>query len=309
MTLWDADSAYAWTSLELPGPSSTTDLKLLAAIGNLFEGKEKAVRGLTNERHRLIMIFTLSMMLICLEESSFVLVGGHLGPGLQHPKQRVLEVLDHFSQSPTVLSRTHPKLKVARVVQEMHLVHMTHLHAAGGLMRWVNPFLRKVLLSKPSETASRQTARVLQWGAENPRRVREVAYHCAQILALTRQFPENMCMEAFNTFHAGVILMCMARLLSTSQNTDQSCETLRIDYQGDLDDPTSQRISAWVREGGNEVIGVHGAPDLCCRQGWEQVLDETAALLTRRRVWGIAQNLVNVVLIVRSVSFDTPWLG
>lgn len=309
MKLWDAESAYAWTSLQLPGPSSTANLRLLPAIGNLFEAKEKAIIALKNERHRLIMIFTLSMMLLCLEESSFILVSGHLGPGLEHPKQRILEILDHFSQSPVLLLRTLPRLEVARVVQEMHLVHMTHLHAAGGLMRWINPFLQQVLLSKSSQTASHQTARVLQWGADNPRRVREVAYHCAQILALTRQFPENMCMEAFNTFHAGVILMCMARLLSTSQNIDQSGETLRIDYQGDLDDPKSRRISAWVREGGNEVIGVHGAPVLCCRQGWEQVLDETAALLTRRKVWGIAQNLVNVVLTVRSDSIDNPWVG
>lgn len=304
MKLWDADSAYAWASLQFPGPSLTADLRVLPTIRDLFEGKGKAARGLTNERHRLIIIFTLSMMLLCLEQSSFILVGGQLGPGLDHPKQKVLEVLGHFSQTPSLLLRTHPKLEVARVVQEMHLVHMSHLHAAGGLMRWINPFLRKVLLSKPSQSSSYQTARVIQWGAENPRRVREVAYHCAQILALTRQFPENMCMEAFNTFHAGIILLCMARLLTTSQNTDQSGDTLRIDYQGDPDDPTSRGISEWVHEGGNEVIGVHGAPVLCCEQGWGQVLDETAALLTRRRVWGIAQNLVNVVLTIRSDSFD-----
>jgi hypothetical protein len=55
---------------------------------------------------------------------------------------------------------------------------------------------------------------------------------------------------------------------------------------------------------GNEQISLLGVPDLSCAIGRQQVLDQTALLLKRQRVWGMAGNLTKVVLSLGARDLD-----
>lgn len=165
-------------------------------------------------------------------------------------------------------------------------------------MNWLYPSLHNGL------EAENARLRMAQWATEEPKRVREVAYHSAQILALVRQHPCNTPLEPSVIFHAGVVLACMARLLSvctsgSSSNSRPETSALRLDHLGSADDAMSSAVLAWVHNGDANTVSLHGVPSLCCDLGRQQVLDQTAEMLKRAHVWGIAQTFARAVLSLR----------
>lgn len=133
--------------------------------------------------------------------------------------------------------------------------------------------------------------------------MRTVAYHCAQLFALTRQFPDNLALETYHVFYAGVLLMVMARRMPSVQDEQVRNTALPIDQLCPPDDPTSIRIPTFAewRYGCGEV---HGVPVLYSPTGWKQALEETIELLKRMKIWGIAQTLLRVLLKIRNEDMD-----
>ncbi|CAN9222978.1 unnamed protein product [Alternaria alternata] len=58
----------------------------------------------------------------------------------------------------------------------------------------------------------------------------------------------------------------------------------------------SADLMRWLESGGSSVISLTGVPSLCCPTGRRLVLDQTASLLKRHKTWGIAENLMKVIL-------------
>ncbi|KAK5310122.1 hypothetical protein LTR93_012108 [Exophiala xenobiotica] len=127
-----------------------------------------------------------------------------------------------------------------RVVHRLQLAHLAHLYGAGDLMNWLYPSLHNGL------EAENARQRMAQWATEEPKWVREVAYHSAQILALVRQYPSNTPLEPSIIFHAGVVLAY---------------------------DAMSSEVRAWVHNGDANTVSLHGVQSLCPDLGRQQVLD------------------------------------
>lgn len=297
MKHWDAGSAYAWSSLQPMVNLQPTGPRLQPIIKSLLDGNRNVAETVDNERHRIVILLSLSRMMWSLKEVATTPMDSLIGDRLEEVRQKVQDTVDWFWQFPVSLSHTHTKTEVARSVHAMHIVHLAHIYGAGTLMNFYYSFLRNSLLQR-TEDGRVAEALMKQWASENVRLARVVAFHCAQILALARRFPENMSMEPFLVFHAGVLLMTMGLVLPATQPSQGP--GLKIDHLGPVGDPTFFKILNWAREGGNVVVGVHGVPVLCCETGWKQVLDETAEILTGLKVWKLTQALLKVVLAIRN---------
>ncbi|KAM0414558.1 hypothetical protein ACHAPT_013601 [Fusarium lateritium] len=300
---WEAGSACAWSAMRRSEMSTTTGLRLTPTLQSLLDGSRRPADACNNERERLILVLALGKIMWSLNESASFPIDRLVLEGLRDAQKRVLEVLDGFVQFPTAMWNTHTKKQVARAVHTTHLIHMTHVYGAGELMSLVFPLVRHMLHQRMEESREIK-ARLRQWAARNPRKVRAVVHHCAQALALVRQFPENLAIEPFTVFHAGLALIVTGRLMPT--NHLGHVQSLRIDYLGSPGDPICQRIDDWVENGGDEVLSVHGVPAICSDEGSQQLLEETAEALQRNKVWGIAQNLFNIILQIRArdISFN-----
>lgn len=267
--------------------------QLKPLIRTLFDGSERAVEKILNERHRLIIILTLVRMVWTLKEIRGSPINDLVENGLDDGRETLLRALKEFqSTSPEkVMATTHRSIS-EEVVRQINLIHIGHLYGAGDLMNWLYPLLRsdRTDSGHPGDAA----LRMQRWSLENPQRVREVIYHCGQIMGLARRYPTNMPFQPFAIFHAGVVLFFTAGLLPTSPQTH---EGLRIDR---LTDPqVADPALDWVRSGHPALLALQGVPALCSKRGGQQVLEQTADLLGQRHVWGIAQKFARVVLQLR----------
>lgn len=306
MEHWDAPSAYAWDALHPCGSNTSPIKQLRPTMKALLEDNHVDDDMINNERHRLIIVHTLGRMLWSLKELRSSPLIYYVPSGLEDVGQQLVNILDRFIQHPTALIHTYTRKEMARAVHTTHIIHITHLYTAGDLMNLFFPFLRKVLLRRTAENKNIRS-RLIQWAEADPSRVRTVAYHCAQLLALTREFTDNLTLEPFHVFYAGVLLMIMARLMPVVQDDQLRNASLNIDHLSVPDDPTSIKISNWVRDGGDAVVGIHGVPVLCSKTGWSQILEETIEMLKRMKIWGIAQNLLRVVLKIRNEDLQLDW--
>lgn len=298
---WAAESAQAWSSLHPWSKTAPPTARLRPMIRLMFDGTSNPVGQIEDEEHRFLIILTLVRMLWTLKE----IRSSHINDLVTPPKyddgrQTLLDAIDQMAIPITVASKNNTRVEMDRLVHRMQLVHISHIYGAGDLMNCLYPFLRH------GPEAENARTRMRQWANESPSRTREVAYHCSQMLALVRHYPSNMSLEPFLIFHAGVVLSCMGMLLPRSTSSSDSSP-----IQLDLLDPgtgeVSNRQTTWVRNGGNERICLLGVPDLSSPAGRQEILDQTALLLKRHRVWGMARNLTKVVLSLgaRDVEDET----
>lgn len=293
-------SAQAWARLH-PWAASYPKASLLRPlIRSFFNGTDKPLAKITEGKHRYYALLTLVRMLWSVKEIGSSPISDMVPDGLDAERQQLLRAIDCFDQLPWLqtLAKTHTRQEMIRIVHCTQLVHIAYLHGADDLMNWLYPALQTGI------EAENAALRMSQWASEEPRRVREVAYHCAQILALARQYPSNMPLEPSIIFHAGVTLWYMARLLTTEEampgvNPNSGMSSIRLDHLGSPGDAASLEIQSWVQNEGSYVVSLHGVPSLCCYNGWQHVLEQVAEMLKHERLWGIAQNFARVVLSLR----------
>ncbi|OAP56474.1 hypothetical protein AYL99_09653 [Fonsecaea erecta] len=295
---WAAETAQAWSALR-PTRTYHTSLPLRPLIRTLFDGTPNAVERITDEGHRFLVVLTLVRMLWSLKENRSSPLNDLIMPApFDDGRADLLQALDSMSVSIVAASRSHTKTEIDRLVHRMRLIHVAHIYGAGDLMNWLYPYLRHGL------EAENAAVRMKRWGSEDSQRTREVAYHSAQILGLIRNFPNSMPLESYLIFHAGVVLSCVAPLLPSSTLSSQSIP-LQIDQLDPGDNSISRRHLHWVKNGGNQCISIFGVRSLCTPTSRQDILDQTAALLKRQKVWGIARNLEKVVLSLRGRDRDT----
>ncbi|OQV01808.1 Fungal specific transcription factor domain-containing protein [Cladophialophora immunda] len=295
---WAAETAQAWAALH-PPRTYPTNLPLRPTIRILFDGTPNAAEKITDEGHRFLVVLTLVRMLCSLKENRSSPLNDLIMPApFDDGRTDLLRALDAMSVSIVVLSKSHTKTEVDRLVHRMRLIHVAHIYGAGDLMNWLYPYLRHGL------EAENAAVRMRRWGSEDSQRTREVAYHSAQILGLIRNYPNSMPLEPYLIFHAGVVLSCVALLLPPSTPSNQSPQ-LQIDQLDPGDNSIAKRHLHWVKSGGPQCISISGVQSLCAPTGRQEVLDQTAALLKRQKVWGIARNLEKVILALRGREQDT----
>lgn len=299
---WAAETAQSWAVLHPWSKTFPPMPKLRGVIRPLFDGTPNPMDKIADEEHAFLVVLTLVRMLWSLKEIRSSPINDLIvALNDDHGQQTLLRALDAMAVPLSRLSKNHTNVEMDRLVHRMQLIHIAHIYGAGDLMNWLYPYLRH------GREAEYSRLRMVQWARENPRRMRDVAFHCAQILGLLRLYPNNMPLESLMIFHAGVVLSCLTTLLSGGQPSDKSAP-LQLDELDSGDGRTSKRHAQWVEDGGNVQVSLSGVPFLCSSTGRQQVLQQTASLLKRQKVWGIARNLTTVVLSLGARDTDSEML-
>lgn len=283
---WEALTPQAWASLHPWCKNVPSSPRLLPTVKMLFDGTPNPLERIVDEEHRFLVVLTLLRMLWSQKE-----IGIHdlvNLPSYDDGRKIILRAMDQMTSSITELSGTHTVPEIERIVHRVQLVHLAHIYGAGDLMNWLYPYLRN------GAEVENAKARMKQWADEDPQRTREVAYHCAQIIGLVRHYPNNMPLHGFIIFHAGVVLVCASSVLPQISPATQGAPLRLDDLAAEMHCPSRQ--SLWVKNGGNEKIGLVGIPSLYCIEGRQRVLDQTVSMLRQQKSWGMARNLTKVAL-------------
>ncbi|EXJ53623.1 uncharacterized protein A1O5_13074 [Cladophialophora psammophila CBS 110553] len=293
---WEAPSAHAWAALHPWANACPPTSRLRPLIRSLFDGTEKPAEKFQDEKQRFLVILALVRTLLSVKDLQFTSTlerdqDGFESKFCNQKQHELLQAIDCFYESPAPRAKFYTRTQLLQAAYRTQLTHVAHLYGAGDLMTFLYPYLRN------GQEAENAKIRMLQWAQKDQRRVRNVAYHSAQILALLRKYPSNLPVEPFVVFHAGVVLSCMAKLLPACQ-THGERRSLQIDYLGE-DDNLVRKALAWVHDGGDIEIRLHGVPSLCCEKGRKEVLDQTAELLRAMSVWSISQNFAAMILSLR----------
>lgn len=300
---WEAETAHSWAALH-PWGSVPNPKPFRETIRSFFDGTPNPISRITEDSHRQYILLTLIRMLWTKQEISRSPICDLLDRhDWANDRRGLLDAINTFPMHPsatTVVSSStlHEQGLIARMVQ---IVHLSNLYGAGDLMDLIHRLVRPSLDHKPVEEG------LLRWARRDLQRVRQMAYHAAQILAVVRHFASNLPLEPFNVFHAGVILWCMTALLpqvsGRSIDTTASSEAIlpiRLDHLAKEEiDVTVQNIQDWIRSGGNNGISLFSIPDICSSDGQRRVLDLTADILNNMTVWGVARSFRKVVLELR----------
>ncbi|KAF2846860.1 hypothetical protein T440DRAFT_404814 [Plenodomus tracheiphilus IPT5] len=285
---WEAENAEVWASLHPWSMNPPSTIALRPKIGLLCGGNADVVEHLSDEKHIFIAVLMLLRMLWTVKEIRSFPLNKLVTPLHEDGQQTLMRAIDQMSVPIVGLSECHTRAEIGRLVHRTQLVHIAHIYGAGDLMNWLFPYLRN--------DSERSTVRIRmrQWASEDPRRIRDVVYHAAQILGLVRHYPSQMPLQSFLIFHAGIVLSCMSFLLPEPSPPFHG-PVLQLDKLG-VDTEFVDRQIHWVDNGENCMLSLVGVPSLCCHVGRQQVLNQTASLLKRQKTWGISQTLAKVVL-------------
>lgn len=302
--LWEADSAQAWTSLHPSSPLAPVRNSFPTVLGLVFTGRSyEIVRSIKDPQHRHLIVVTLARMVWSLKEIQAV-PGAQLGRfpinGFQETKTEALKLLEAFRLNIALPLHGQLPSTVGVTLRSCLVTHVSNLYAADDLMDWFYPLVRR------GHVAARWKTRAAHWASQNPTKMREAAYHSAQILTIARKFPINFPAEVFDTFHAGLYLWLVSGLWQDQQDgaglrAGEQCTEVRLDvlqFESN-DDGCSNMVAQWIKDGNatvNTRVSIHGVPDLAGFDGPIQILQQVAKLLERMKVWKISQNLLRIVL-------------
>ncbi|KAG7053008.1 Fungal specific transcription factor domain-containing protein, partial [Colletotrichum scovillei] len=217
------------------------------------------------------------------------------------PFNRLLAPSDNISP---IISKETIRLEV----QAAQMVHMAHLHSAGKMMRLFQDVFQ---LGSDFQTAIQE---VLTWGSKNVSKVRDVAFHAAQVLGIVRHYPFHTPSEAFNVFKSGLALFCASRWLSEQQilmdtpdRGSWSTSSLRLDYipiNLVAKRQWESNIQAWVQE--RNLVhnpAILGTPNILGPAGQKHILGMTMDLLRQNTPWGISMRLSEVLARILGTVF------
>jgi hypothetical protein len=314
---WEAETCQSWASLH-PWGYVPVLMSFRTTIRILFDNTPNPISKIAEESHRRLIILTLIRMLWTVKEIRRSPIADLVdSTHWVEDRRSLLHGINMFGEFPfsTAVAASQTSDQVVLIARRMQIVHLANLYGARDLMDLIYRLVRPSSDSKVAEQG------LISWAKHDPKMVREAAFHAAQTLTIIRHFPSNLSLEAFNTFHAGVVLWCASALLpeiqsqSESQNeplmtsnptsTSKTAVSIRLDTLPKEDGDTTTRITQnWIQTGGTNNISIFGIPDLCGPVGQARVLDLTADMLKNMTVWGVAQSLRKVILELRHRQ---PW--
>ncbi|KAI8941338.1 hypothetical protein NX059_002564 [Plenodomus lindquistii] len=293
---WEAQSAHAWASLHPWATSCPPTGTLREAIHDALHGTEKGFSNLPDEKHRFLVVLGLARTLWSLQDAHFSSLLEPHNDGFEsalctQQQERLLAAIDTLHHSDSLRSQPSTRSQLLQSVYRAQLTHISHLFGAGDLFTFLYPYLRR------NHESAAAVRRMYKWAERDPQRVRRVAYHSAQLLALLREAPGNLPSEPFVVFHAGVVLSMMSGLLPPCPGASHMT-SLQIDHSAG-DEGQAGSAQAWIEHGVGFAILVHGVCDFGGEMGREQVLDQTAWLLGGMNVWPIAKKFAAMVVSLR----------
>lgn len=321
--LWEAESAEAWATLRrqpnlyLEGPFFPDVMDDVIGTDNIGPASR-----ITNHRHQRVMMLTLARMewtlkdMRCYTPKHWIIRGF---PRFQDEQRQVELALSFFED----MIRTNLKdplcsTGLLQAARNLPIAHMSHLHSAGDLMDWLYLFLQ----TDERELRGAQIRRA-RWALEDPDRVRRVAFHCGQILGLSRRFPQAFPQQPFMIFHAGAALWCIAPMLNASQTeptrlqgggTSQDCILLdrlpEFETQGPLSDDhrdmtrsvMRNSLQNWLQGADREDEAT--LPPTVKIEGVEDVTSETGRLLVLSTAGELMQSCVSGISDKFQAIFD-----
>ncbi|KAF5636967.1 cytochrome P450 monooxygenase [Fusarium tjaetaba] len=293
---WEAPTAHSWIALRPWQPSHENRIEFRKAARECFYPSSADNLELSDDQHLHIITVTLCRFLWSMKE----LQGSPLmdavpedWPLVNH-KRTLLNKLDQFLTCPEAAKANKDDGVLRRIVERLLIIHLCHLFGAGDLMDWLLPLLRAGGQHKESR------ARMSNWGREDGVRLRQVAYHSAQILALSRSFPFNSPCESFYAFYAGGALWCATVLLGESEpgigteacddeDDSQKFTVLQLDAFHPLEGDDYSKLHHWLCEGGQARVGLFGVPRLGSKDSHVQVLQEALRILQNMRIWELSK--------------------
>ncbi|KIW88099.1 uncharacterized protein Z519_11209 [Cladophialophora bantiana CBS 173.52] len=99
-------------------------------------------------------------------------------------QHELLQAIDCFYESPAPRVKFYTRTQLLQAMYRTRLSHVARLYGAGDLMTFLYPYLRN------GQETEKAKIRMFQWVQKDQRRVRNVTYHSAQILALLRKYPQ-----------------------------------------------------------------------------------------------------------------------
>jgi hypothetical protein len=97
------------------------------------------------------------------------------------------------------------------------------------------------------------------------------------------------------------VLWCLAGLAMQKPSDERpspSTSPYRLDGPASDGEEISPVHLDWIQSGSTQVVSMHGVPRLFTKEGQTQVLEQTVSILETMQVWGIAQNLLQVVSLL-----------
>ncbi|KAK5052691.1 hypothetical protein LTR84_002557 [Exophiala bonariae] len=290
---WEAPSAHAWAALH-PWTQTPKNVLFQPLLRSLFEKPETVLTILKDEHHIIPFILTLMRTLWAITELETNPIRDFFLRDDQGGQNRttLLRILDRLAISPLSQSGLDDSSSRTRVAHRLQTIHMAHILSGGAFTQWLYPYLRG---GSDFEAASDKKSR---WAAEDPARVRDQAFRCAQIIRLIREYPFNAPQEAFNLYHAATLLWCLSDILSDGEPWHYYTEgaSCRLDHLGHEESTESAIVKYWIKYGEARYVSLYGVPDLLSHDGRLQLLHQTSETLRTMQVWGIAQNFLRIVL-------------
>ncbi|KAK2686281.1 hypothetical protein QWA68_014847 [Fusarium oxysporum] len=300
--LWEAPTAYSWMALH-PWQLSLEDrIDFRKAARECFVHIPGEDIHTTDDQHLHILTITLARFLWSMKElqaSPLIDNVPENWPLVSH-KRTLLKKLDEFLTCPDAAKVNKDDGNLRRIVERLLNIHLCHLYGAGDLMDWLRSLIRACGRHKDIR------ARMTRWGQEDESRLRGVAHHSAQILALSRLFPFNSPNESFYVFSAGGTLWCTAVLLGelgrgvhtevrSDKDDGDELAALRLDSLKVTDEDQHNQVQQWIREGGSARVGLFGVPDLGSKESRAQVLQETLRILQNMRIWELSKGFSEIL--------------
>jgi hypothetical protein len=304
---WESESPEAWAALHPWSRSAPPNPRFSEALEKILQGDNIVKRGTYDDYQLHILSVTTARLTWSTMELEFDAGGTVLNSpqGLGLRRQAIRSVSRRFMTPLMQDSQIVRREGFEAAVQRSCLAQLADILGADDIVNYTHLVWR---CGPASESARRI---LLAWAHENPQNVRRITRASAYVLSATRQFPYNHHLEPYYVFHCGFLVWTMAPLLRslqglpstemirvgshTQRHLDQP-PVIQLDWLGSEDAPEGQMLGQWLENGGPCVLRMHAIPDILSVEGSRRILLQTAEILKRMPVWGIAQAFRNAVL-------------
>ncbi|KAF8243372.1 hypothetical protein K440DRAFT_561894 [Wilcoxina mikolae CBS 423.85] len=313
-SLWQAATAASWQALlaqepEIRGFQFYSTLKLI--IAGRFD-----VDTLTSWGKRICAQAMGRIMWDFKELEESVLSVGPFGKTSFKPqKEMMLRSLMLVCESSTPRAGEAEGDRYHWILARL-IAHYTHLHAAFPTISLMLGLARKPP-RQGAETTDHRIKRLKNLLATDPAGARTLAWHAAQIIALSRWKPVFSPVEGMRLFLAGVVLWgfanyhrsdsmssCGSSVSSAQSGTypGRPEDVVRLDLlPWNTPSGCSGKEEEWIRYGrGKATIGIGAAEgdrmmEVCGEDGAKEVLRVVVGILGSLRVWGLGGEFKGVL--------------
>ncbi|KAI5785793.1 fungal-specific transcription factor domain-containing protein [Geopyxis carbonaria] len=308
-SLWEAPTAQAWHTLLTTTESDTRGMPFYTTLQAIISSRFSP-RLLTSWGKRICAQAMGRMMWDFKElEESVLTVSVGAARSFRPAKVKLLDslmlVCDASSTQPGEVENDRFHWVLARLI-----AHYTHLHAAFPTVSRLLNLARKP--PAPGREADDPRLRKIRGSfATHQVEARTIAYHAAQIIALSRWRPVFSPAEGMRLFLAGVVLWGFGNYYrpgapSSSSSAGDGFSPGRQDAVVRLDllpwHSGCGSPDAWIRTGaGKATIGMGGEGgqdrmmEVCGEGGAKEVLKVVVGILGSLRVWGLGGEFKRVL--------------